>query len=167
MYQFSQDNGPAPIVECSARATAMLTLLAELGIDSRLIFLYAGIEESIAEHTELEVFNPDTGRWEISDPTYNVYFVDSVTGDRASIAALVFAPDGSMIPCEGCNAVDAEKASKHFQAYRIGYTDVFYVNPDRLSVSHRFLDEENHNLAEYLTGNPADFMFVFGPPEDN
>lgn len=167
MYLFSLGKGPAPITECSARATAMLTLLAELGIDSRLIFLYADNGNSVGEHTELEVYNPDTQRWEITDPNYDVYFVNTANGERASIAQLVFGPLDSTRPCDTCDPQAAAKASSHFEAYRIGYTDTFYVNPDRFDVSHRFSSEKNHNLAEYLTGNASDYQFMFGPPPDS
>lgn len=167
MYQYYKGNGAPPAVECSARATAMLTLLGELGIDSRLIFLYEQAGESIAQHTELEVFNPDSQRWEITDPTYNVYFIDANSGARSSIAQLVFAPPDATRPCDGCNAADAAKASAHFQAYRIGYTNTFYVNPDRFDVSHRFKNEKDRNLAEFLSGNASDFTFMFAPPPEN
>jgi hypothetical protein len=95
-----------------------------------------------------------------------VYFVDTTTGQRASIARLVFGSMDTIKRCDGCSAEGALKSSSHFQAYRIGYTNTFYVNPDRFDVSHRFSEEKNHNLAEYLTGVSSDFSFVFGPPAD-
>lgn len=167
LYLHSQGKGPAPVIECDGLSTMMLTLLKELGIESRLIFLYANGGTGIGEHTVLEVFNPDTQHWEVQDPTNDVYFVDTTTNQRASIARLVFGSMDTIRPCDGCNAEKAAKAAAHFQAYRIGYTDTFYVNPDRFDVSQRFRDEHNHNLAEYLTGNAADFTFMFAPPPDS
>ncbi len=163
MLAYSQGRGEKPSMWCNDRSTAMLTLLQELGAESRLIFLYGGNASSIAEHTMLEVFNPDTQRWELYNPG-DLHFIDRDTQKRVSIERLVFGPLDNILGCNSKGECDAEQVTrfeKLFQAFRYGYSDTFWVNPDRFDVSKRFPDNDNKNLAEYLTGDPRDFVFRF------
>jgi hypothetical protein len=141
----------------------MLTLLQELGVESRLIFLYADGGTGIGQHTMLEVFNPDTQQWEVHDPSEDLYFVDTQAHSRASIERLVFGPLDSIVGCDsaGCSMERAASSKDLFDAFRYGQDDTFWVNPDRFDVSKRFPGNGGANLAEFLTGNPRDFMFRF------
>lgn len=165
IYDHIQGTGEMPYLWCDGRATAFMTLLREMGIDSRLIFLYGDNSTQVQEHTFLEVFNPDTQQWEVSDAFNNIYYVDTQTQARASVERLIFGSLDTIVGCSGESATcspDAIKPyRKFFEAFRYGYTDTFYVNPDRFEVSKRFPENANVNLAEYLTGNPRDFKFVF------
>jgi hypothetical protein len=165
MYDTIQGQGEKPYLWCDGRATAFMTLLREMGIDSRLIFLYGDNATQIQEHTVLEVFNPDTQRWEVQDAFNNLYYVDTDTQARASIERLVFGSLDTITACDGaaesCSPDKLEPFRKFFEAFRYGYSDTFWVNPDRFNVSKRFPDNDNANLAEYLTGNPRDFKFYF------
>ncbi len=154
-----------PRLLCDGQATALHTLLLELGIDSRLIFLYTDVADSIQEHTILEVFNWETQRWELHDVLSDRFFVDE-NGDRASIERVVFGPLESVSVCgpdHTCVPIlDSDYPYRqHFAAFRYGYTNEFWVNPDRFNVNKRFPSNNNRNLAEYLTGNPNDFIFRF------
>jgi hypothetical protein len=169
MFEYFQGRGEIPQLLCDGRSTAMLTLLQELGVESRLIFLYADGGAGIGQHTVLEVFNPDTQQWEIHDPSEDLYFVDTDAHSRASIERLVFGPLDSIVGCDsaGCSMERAAKSKDLFDAFRYGHGDTFWVNPDRFDVSKRFPDNDGANLAEYLTGNPRDFTFRFDSWADN
>jgi hypothetical protein len=165
MYDHIQGQGDKPSLWCDGRATAFMTLLREMGIDSRLIFYYGDNTSQIQEHTMLEVFNPDTQTWEVQDALYNLYYLDAETQQRASVERLVFGPLDTIVVCgetiESCSAEAVEEYQKYFEAFRYGYSDTFWVNPDRFDVSIRFPNNDFANLAEYLTGNPRDFKFIF------
>lgn len=165
MADFAAGEGAKPRLLCDGQATAALTLLAELGVDSRLIFLYGDAIDSVQEHTILEVFNPDTQRWELHDVVNNRYFVDE-HGARTTIERLVFGPLTTVSICaaDGTCAPLRDSGYPHrglFEAFRYGHSDTFWVNPDRFDVTKRFPTNQNRNLAEYLTGNPRDFVFRF------
>jgi hypothetical protein len=165
MYDTIQGQGEKPYLWCDGRATAFMTLLREMGIDSRLIFLYGDNADQIQEHTVLEAFNPDTQQWEVQDALHDIYYVDTDTQARASIERLVFGSLETIIACDGaagsCSPDQLAPFRRFFEAFRYGYSDTFWVNPDRFDVSKRFPQNDNANLAEYLTGNPRDFKFYF------
>ncbi len=101
-----QSDGDAPQMYCNGISTTMLTVLRELGIESRMIFLYGEVNGWINQHTVLEVFNPDTQRWQVHDPTFNLYYEDIETQEPISIERMVFGSQATMQGCiEGdCNS---------------------------------------------------------------
>jgi hypothetical protein len=161
---YTQGTGEMPYLECSGRSTAMHTLLKELGIESRLIFLYQDVPGYIGQHTTLEVFNPDTQMWEIHDLSVGTYLMDSASGMRVSAERLTFGSLDTIVACDyegNCSAEQAAPTIPYFEAFRYGHTNEFWVNPDRFDVSKRFEGLGNVNLAEFITGNPRDFVFHF------
>jgi len=165
IYAAAMGQGEKPYLWCEGRSTAMLTVLEELGIASRLIFLYGGSAGSgIAQHTVLEVFNPDTQYWEIHDPAFGYYFIDTLNNGRASIERMVFGSFDTIAACDSagmCSHEAAELYRVYYEAFRYGHSEQFWVNPDRFDVSKRFPDHDNANLAELLTGNSTEFSFRF------
>lgn len=160
-----------PHLLCDGRSTAMLTLLTELGIESRLIFFYGAHDDSraIGQHTAVEVFNPEAQRWELHDPTADIFFVDAETEERASVERIVFGPLDTITGCHAtgdCDTAHVEERAIFFQAFRYGYTNTFYVNPDRFDISRRFPENDHRNLAELLTGNPREFTFILDVWDD-
>jgi hypothetical protein len=166
MWAYHRGEGDAPRLYCDGAATAMLTVLAELGIDSRLIFLYGQAEGWINQHTFLEVFNPDTQAWEVHDPVWDITFIDTDTGGRASVERLVF---GSLATVEACKSdgtcVPASEAPEagYLGAFRRGYTErTVWVNPDRFDVSQRYAAFGDANLPEFIAGDdPGAWSFRF------
>jgi hypothetical protein len=153
MYNHSKGDGEAPQMYCNGISTTLLTVLRELGIDSRLIFLYGEVEGYISEHTVLEVFNPDIQRWEIHDSTRDYYFIDTSTMERVSIERLVFGSLDSIQACtnEGCDAeLEIEYLFRRLGAFRYGYSTELWVNPDRFNMSRRVEAFENANFAEFI-----------------
>lgn len=171
MFEYSQGQAAnPPYLMCDGQSTSMLSMLEEMGIESHLIYLYGDGGPAVAQHTVLEVFNPETQRWEIQDPSSDLYFIDTQTQERASINRLVFGDYDTVEACNesGCDPDKTEQMRVYFQAFRVGnysseYDGVYWVNPDRFNVVKRFLDYEGANLAELLTGNASDFSFKFSP----
>lgn len=167
MVLYTQGKGEMPQLLCDGRATAMLTLLEELGIESRLILLYRDGGDAIQEHTVLEVFNPDTQRWEIQDSYQDLYYLSTDTQERASIERLVFGSLSTIAACDGVTCYAEKELSNpaaalgYFQVFRFGASNTFWVNPDRFNISKRFPDENNANLPEYLRSDPRELTFQF------
>ncbi|MBN1310929.1 MAG: transglutaminase domain-containing protein [Anaerolineae bacterium] len=164
MLRYSQGNDEIPHLLCDGRATAMLTLLQELGIESRLVFLYRDNGDSIQEHTILEVFNPDTQRWEVQDPYRDVYYLDVESQERSSVERLVFGALDNIVVCDeaACRQDQEDSdAMGYFAVFRYGWSNTFLVNPDRFSVSKRFPDHDDANLPEYLSSKPRELIFQF------
>lgn len=88
--------------ECSVRSGFMMKILELCGDQVRGASIYAAPN---ASHTFLEVFNQETGRWEVQDPDYGIYWVNG-EGQRASIEELVASPhlEAMYTPCgsKGC-----------------------------------------------------------------
>jgi hypothetical protein len=165
LYDALQGSGDKPHMWCDGRSTVFLNLLREMGIDSRLIFLYGDNSDSILEHTVLEVFNLDTQFWEVQDTLNNLYYVDTTTQARASVERMVFGSLKTIIACDGatntCGPEGLKDQKRYYEGFRYGYSDTFWINPDRFDISKRFQQNNHANLPEYLTGNPRDFKFIF------
>ena len=50
-------------------------------------------------HVVVEVKNERTRKWELYDPTYQIYWKNNETGGRASLRDLVFSGDFDFVPC--------------------------------------------------------------------
>jgi hypothetical protein len=153
MFSHSLGEGETPQMYCNGISTTLLTVLRELGIDSRLIFLYGEVSGWFSQHTVLEVFNPDTQGWEIHDGTRDYYFIDTETMERIPIERIVFDTLEKVQACtnEGCSAdLSLEYLVNPLGAFRYGYSTELWVNPDRLNMSRRVEAFENHNFAEFI-----------------
>ena len=153
MLQHYQSDGDAPQMYCNGISTTMLTILRELGIESRMIFLYGEVDGWINQHTVLEVFNPDTQNWQVHDPTFNLYYEDIETQVPVSIERMVFGTQDTIQGCiEGdCNSDDnIEHIASVLGAFRYGFSFEVWVNPDRLNVSRRVSAFENQNFPEFI-----------------
>lgn len=70
-----------------------------LGLKSRSIWAYSDTQGYFQGHTFNEVFNPSTGKWEIQDADYNVYYVDIRSGERVGVLDMMLVDDiDSFIP---------------------------------------------------------------------
>lgn len=157
MFNYAQGNSDEqPFLQCDGRSTAMLTTLLELGIESRLIFLYRPVPGYLSQHTTLEVFNPDTQRWQVHDLNWDFYYTDGETGERVSAERILFGSRDNLIGCpmEGgdCTYDVLEESASYFNAFRYGYTFELWVNPDRFELSTRFEGQDGKNLAEFVGG---------------
>ena len=148
-----------PQLQCDGRSTAMLTILKELGIESRLIFLYKSDPGWISEHTVLEVFNPDTQYWQVHDLSNDIFYVAGESGIRVDAESMLFGAHNDILGCPiaggPCAAELSAAGLAYFGALRYGFTYEVWVNPDRFDLSARFLGQDNRNLAEHIgDGHP-------------
>ncbi|MCY3574237.1 MAG: LysM peptidoglycan-binding domain-containing protein [Chloroflexi bacterium] len=155
MFAHAQgENSDMPQLLCDGRSTAMLTLLREFGIESRLVFLYADTPGYISQHTMLEVFNPDTQRWQVHDVGFDFYFVDGAREGRVNAAPLLFGKHDTVLGCPiaggVCSRSVAGQSLSYFEALRYGHTFEVWANPDRFDISDRFAGQANMNLAEFI-----------------
>ncbi len=92
--------GDPPHLECSGRSGVMGKIIRRIGMDVRSVSIYQHRQSvGFRSHTFLEVFNGQTSRWEIADPEYDLYYVDRITGARASTQDLLTRPLDEFIPC--------------------------------------------------------------------
>jgi len=165
MMAYANDEGEPPQLFCNGLSTAMHTVLRELGIESRLIFLYGEVPGYFAQHTFIEVFNPQTQAWEAHDPTYNVYFVDASSGQRATVARMVFGSLATVHTCDAAGTCQADTmpdlVRETLAAFRYGYTNEVWVNPDRIDISARFDGLDGRNLPELISERPHTLIFRF------
>ncbi len=150
-----------PHLSCGPRALAMKLILEKAGIQSRLVHLFSDNFSFFGDHTLLEVFNPDTQKWEIQDPDSNAYFIDTRTKERASIAEMIFDDIANFSLASG-RVEETEKdwqervMTHYFEGavydFEISQSSksVFIYNPERLSLDKKFLDEEEFAFLEIL-----------------
>jgi hypothetical protein len=86
-----------PHMECSTRSNILAALFEKEGYRTRNVVLY-NPEESLNNHRLIEVLNPETKNWEAYDVTYDVYYKNKETGERAGIAAIGANPE-AYEPC--------------------------------------------------------------------
>ena len=143
-----------PHLQCDGRSTAMLTILRELGIESRLVFLYAPVPGYLAQHTVLEVFNPERQRWQTHDLAWDFYYIDARRRDRVSAERILYGASDSLDGCPiaggVCSPAAMAQSIGYFAALRYGYTYEVWVNPDRFEISTRFEGQDQRNLAEFI-----------------
>jgi len=156
MMQYAQgDSSEMPQLLCDGRSTAMLTILRELGIESRLVFLYQSTPGWLSEHTVLEVFNPETQLWQVHDPAGGFVVVDVDTGQGASAERILFGTERGLSGCPisggDCSLEVLAEVIGYFAALRYGHFSYeVWVNPDRFDISARFAGQGKQNLAEYI-----------------
>jgi len=152
MFAHFQEGTPAPQMFCDGLSTTMLTVLRELGIESHTIYLYGQAPGWISQHTMLEVFNPDTQRWQVQDPAFNAHYIDADTGERLSIEQMVFESLDDIMGCQNgvCGSDNATHINGYLGAFRIGFSSEVWVNPDRFDVTSRIEALDNANFPEFI-----------------
>lgn len=156
MFNYTQGySDEQPLLQCDGRSTAMLTILQELGVESRLVFLYRPAPGWLSQHTVLEVFNPDTQRWQVHDlGSSDFYYVEADSMERVSAERILFGSLDTLLGCPiaggPCTVEGMQKKHEYFRALRYGYTYEIWVNPDRFEVSTRFEGQGGRNLAEFI-----------------
>jgi|GEM_PF-2720358 len=92
LWSYYQDHKNPPLLECSSRTVAMMSILDALGIRSRMINLFTSDYDTLRSHTFLEDYNPDNGHWEIQDPDYDVYYIYKTSSARVSTSQILLEP---------------------------------------------------------------------------
>ena len=165
MFRHAQgETAELPHLLRDGRSTAMLTILKELGIESRLVFLYKDVPGWISQHTVLEVFNPETQYWQTHDLGEDFYYFVAESGIRPNAESLLFDSGVDVLGCPvnggDCSAERAAPWLSYFEALRYGHTFEVWVNPDRFNLSSRFAGQDSQNLAEFIgKGDPQQVTF--------
>lgn len=94
----SGNTAEKPHLSCGPRSLAMMTILREFNIYSRLVQVYSDVSDTVEAHRLLEVLNPATQTWETWDPDYGVRYVDRENGTPVDIMTLVFSNRDNIIP---------------------------------------------------------------------
>lgn len=157
------DKHQPPHAECSSRTAVMYWLLKGLDVRSRIVVIYPAedlIEDLIeGTHTYLEVHNPQTEKWEIQDPHYNMYWVFSETGERASTEDMLTYPiEETFLPCISPDDCSYSSPERHVRTIlnRFALASIIDIdtnnhplilNPDRFNPDHPFI--VNHPRLPY------------------
>ncbi len=92
------ESNDLPHMECSTRSKLLLLLVRKAGFEAHMIDLFKYLPE-YDSYVVVEVRNPDTGLWEVYDPTYKIHWKREDSNARASIRDLVFTPGFPFSPC--------------------------------------------------------------------
>ena len=156
MFEYSQGRSDErPHLLCDGRSTAMLTILRELGIESRLVFLYSPVPGYLAQHTVLEVFNPEVQTWQVHDLAWDFYYVHLESRERVSAERILFGRREDLAGCPiaggACEARVMGESVGYFDAMRYGWSYELWVNPERFPISRRFEGQDRQNIAEFIS----------------
>ena len=81
-----------PHMECSTRSNLLAALVEKEGYRTRNVVLY-NPEDKLNNHRIIEILNPETQKWEAYDVTYDVYYRNKDTKERASTAEVGANPE--------------------------------------------------------------------------
>jgi hypothetical protein len=84
-------------MECSTRTNIMNRILQRLGYETRVVAIFNS-RSNLESHSFLEVINSETGGWETQDADYDIYWRNSASGERISLADRAEAID-DIEPC--------------------------------------------------------------------
>lgn len=87
-----------PHMECSTRSKLLLPLVRKAGFEAHMVDMFKHTP-GFDSHTAIEVKNPATGDWEFYDPTFQIYWKNDKTGQRASVEDLVMNKQAHFTPC--------------------------------------------------------------------
>jgi len=151
--------GEKPPLSCGPRTHASRWLLQEMGIKLRLVQFYTDRFAEVRGHRMLEAFNPETEKWELWDPSYDVYYENAITSQPIDAETLLagkideFQPVGS--GKTGWKEHDLEYLRDYFGAvlfehedFRIGMKNAtIKINPLKFDLDKKFAD--NLTFAEW------------------
>ena len=146
MLQCARKNAPKLRMTCGPRAYALKWILECAGIRSRRVQVYSGTKDKIRGHRFLDVLNPDTGRWEIQDPSNDITYRRVDTGAPVTTEELVFGDLGRIEPIssaarrgwKACGVLPLRE--EYFQAmwYEEARPRLILINRARLDVEKTF-----------------------------
>lgn len=162
LCDYWERNEVRPHLSCGPRAYAMKKILGQMGFKSRVIDLFVIRPQEVADsHTLLEVYNSETGCWELQDPDFNVVYVDRETGVPLSAVEALKEPgriayDAGKGTIENLSNLEGtiEKFFYIGVLYRYsyeGFQSLFVVGPEFLPDStFVFFKNQKINFQNYL-----------------
>lgn len=121
-----------PHMECSIRTEILKGLYRTMGYKVKPI-VSAQPKENIPDHVLTEVLNPDTGEYELQDPTHNVTYNDAITGERLSSEEVLQRTATQISFCMkagACNQQDMKLAKQEVPEELMNYLGLFYYKPE-------------------------------------
>lgn len=163
MVSYAQGRSSEPVhLECSSRGGAMELTLQAMGIKVRNINV-TRYDKNFAAHSFLEVYDPESEKWHIQDPGYDIFWKILETGERASVIDIVKLGVDAVEPCHserecgwGFDNKDAQGDVVNLKAYfglamvkddSIGMRDI-YVNEEIFPLD-RAVDNPEHGRITY------------------
>jgi hypothetical protein len=149
-------------LSCGPMAMALALLLEGQSIKSRVVQIYSSTTDSVRGHRFLEVLNPDTGKWELQDPTYDLSYFRA--GRRLATEDLVFGDLTKVEPVgwgkeRGWKACGIEELREEY-FHALLYYDrkhtrptLMVVNPGRFDLAKKFSKEGGVNFPAYIRKN--------------
>ena len=157
-------------LSCGPRALAMKLILDNLDINSRVIMIFTDNNPQVNSHTFLEVLNIDTERWELHDPDFNIYYIDTENGDRIATSRLIWGDLDTVAPIsinkEGWKDNNVQHLKQdYFEAMMYmnhlkGDKSVILVNTDRFNAAKVFEKNDNVTFYEFADRHYGKPIFV-------
>ena len=178
MYNFYKTGNNPPHLSCGPRASIMKAILDNLSIKNRIVHIFCDNFDNIQSHTFLEVFISDENRWEIQDPGYNIFFMDSNSLKRLSAAQLLFGSMKNVIVCSYDKSSGWEKLydfenvnNNYFEAVmydnrKENKKSVILVNTNRFSVSKVFEKNGGMNFIQFANKHYGKPVFILNQQLD-
>lgn len=86
-------------LECATRTGVMQHLVQKLGYKTRTKYIYNGHNKALLGHVLMDIYNPETKKWESQDPRYDLYWHHIETKQRVSFVEII----GKDYEYEPCN----------------------------------------------------------------
>ncbi len=173
MYNFYKTGNNPPHLSCGPRALVMKAILDNLNVKNRIVHIFCDDFDYIQSHTLLEVFISEENRWEIQDPGYNIFFMDSNSMERLSAAHLLFGSMKNVIVCSYDNSsgweklYDFEKVNKNNYFEAVMYDNrkenkksVILINTSRFLVSKIFKKNSGKTFIQFANKHYGKPVFV-------
>ncbi|PZP56609.1 MAG: hypothetical protein DI586_03080 [Micavibrio aeruginosavorus] len=94
----SKERNSFPPMECSYRSGTLVSMLKSAGYEAHDLVIPKN-EDNFSDHVVVEVLNPDTQKWEIHDPSYDVNFVSSKDKAPLDIKQMLTIDKDDYKPC--------------------------------------------------------------------
>jgi hypothetical protein len=146
-----------PDMSCSPRAWAMRRILKAMSFETRILMFYQVRNEKLFSHTVIEVKNKENDKWELHDPDVNIFFKDTVRGERVSFMAMKDMATSIYTPCRNdtCDwslAYYSLKDKRQFGAVQIHYLKEHFKDQQVFIDTKYFTAEELMVLQSNFVG---------------
>lgn len=135
-----KDTNVPPPMECSNRSGLLVAMLKALGYNARDI-VTARDEDDFNDHVVMSVFNPETKRWEVHDPSYDVEFLSLKDRKPLGIKRMLMFGTDKFEPCnfEGKCGWDQKNSEGFDLKFNKGYWNVAWIKAEKVMyVSEHF-----------------------------
>lgn len=129
-----------PPMECSIRSGTFGEMLESQGFKSRNIIVTRN-EDNFNDHVVRGVFNPDTEKWEVHDPSYDVEFVSLKNKEVLGIKRMLRAGVDEFVPCNYEGQCGWDLKTKELPlTYNKGYWNIAWIKETRTLFTTQNLD---------------------------